>query len=50
MKKLINWFKQYGYYYKYVFITLILAAVLLTVGLAKLEFPLGGWRWASLRC
>jgi len=35
MKKLINWFKQYGYYYKYVFITLILAAVLLTIGLVS---------------
>ena len=35
MKKLVNWFKQYGYYYKYVFITLILAAVLLTIGLVS---------------
>lgn len=35
MKKLINWFKQYGYYYKYVFITLILAVVLLTIGLVS---------------
>lgn len=35
MKKLINWFKQYGYYYKYVFITLFLAAVVFTVGLVS---------------
>lgn len=35
MKKLINWFKQYGYYYKYVFITVILAVALLTVGLVS---------------
>ncbi len=35
MKKLVNWFKQYGYYYKYVFITLILAAALLTIGLVS---------------
>ena len=35
MKKIINWFRQYGYYYKYVFITLILAAALLTVGLVS---------------
>lgn len=35
MKKLINWFKQYGYYYKYVFITLIFAVALLTIGLVS---------------
>ncbi|MBR4439431.1 MAG: hypothetical protein IKZ81_05645 [Clostridia bacterium] len=35
MKKLVNWFKQYGYYYKYVFITLFLAAVVLTIGLVS---------------
>ena len=35
MKKIINWFKQYGYYYKYVFITLIFAVALLTVGLVS---------------
>ena len=35
MKKLVNWFKQYGYYYKYVFITLIFAVALLTIGLVS---------------
>ncbi len=35
MKKLVNWFKQYGYYYKYVFITLIIAVALLTIGLVS---------------
>lgn len=44
MKKIINWFKQYGYYYKYAFITIILAVALLTVGfvscLSKTEYDL----------
>lgn len=35
MKKLINWFKEYGYYYKYVFITVGFALVLITLGLVS---------------
>lgn len=35
MKRIINWFRQYGYYYKYVFITLIFAVALLTIGLVS---------------
>ncbi len=35
MKKIINWFKQYGYYYKYVFITISFAVALLVLGLVS---------------
>lgn len=35
MKKLINWFKQYGYYYKYVFITLSFAVALIVLGVVS---------------
>jgi len=35
MKKLINWFKQYGYYYKYVFITLAFSVALIILGVVS---------------